>query len=102
MDYKHVAISVNDMPEPYHSRKDTAKEWAIKILDDFYRSGDDVWEILLEYHRGQEIRRKSFPIATFRRLLNGTCDEYRHRINVTQRNNRLFIYKTEAADEISL
>lgn len=103
MDYKHVSLSVYDIPEWNRTKRGIVAEWAIKILDDFYNSDDEVWEIL-ENHSGQSLNRDNVtaPYYAMRNAINRKRIEYKDHIKVILRKNRLFIYKTEATDEITI
>lgn len=79
-------------------RLSTAGRWANKLLDDFWASGDEAWQVF-EFD-GKEITRKSIIKAytTLQNACQRKAKEFGQKVKVSRKYDKLYIY-AEILDE---
>lgn len=93
MSYKRKAIKINDIPKSEAKKKSMGRVWADAIIDDFWASDDEAWEILEDqYNRPLNPETVNKCSVILRNAAKCKSKEFEGQVKVKQSKNRLFIY----------
>lgn len=99
-DYKYNAVKADQIPRDGRGgNRGRFQEWANGLLDDFWQSNDDAWQII-ENESGMPINKTNvnkFSVA-LRAVANKKNKELDGRIIVAQRNGNVYIYAKDEND----
>lgn len=97
MAYKRRAMKKNEIPEKASKRKSPMGVWADSVLDDFWASGDEAWQITEDAYGKKIVKENAGKVAMAlrNRAAIKSKNEFDGKVIVTQRKGNIYIYSEE-------